>query len=190
MVFIILCRECAPRVRVNKSEERMKHSEMLLPEFDQEMASTRKTIERVPDAKLDWKAHPKSMTMRDIVTHLANIPTWAVHTINKDSLDIAPQGVPQRAAPLGSTREALETFDRNVGEARASIADATDEHLAKDWTLLFNGKAMISQPRAALLRRFVLSHTIHHRAQLGVFLRLNDLPVPSVYGPSADESGM
>jgi uncharacterized damage-inducible protein DinB len=165
-------------------------SETLLPEFDQEMAATRKTIERVPDAKLDWRAHAKSMTMRDIVTHLANIPTWASHVINKDSLDIAPQGVPQRAAPLGSTQEALATFDQNVAGARASIADATDEHLAQTWTLLFNGKTMISQPRSALLRRFVLSHTIHHRAQLGVFLRLNDLPVPSVYGPSADEGGM
>lgn len=168
----------------------MTQSEMLLPEFDQEMAATRRTIERVPDEKLDWQAHAKSMKMRDIITHLSNIPTWASHVINKDSLDIAPQGVPQRAAPVGSTHEALETFDRNVGEARATIASATDEHLARVWTLLFNGQPMVSEPRAPLLRRFVLSHMIHHRAQLGVFLRLNDIPVPSVYGPSADEGGM
>lgn len=163
-------------------------SETLLPEFDREMASTRKTIERVPDEKLDWRAHPKSMSLRDITTHLANIPTWAVHGINLRELDVAPGGVAVRPDPVGSTREAVETFDRNVAEARAALAGADDAKLAEDWTLVHNGQSIFTMPKGAVLRSFVLSHMIHHRAQLGVFLRLNDVAVPSVYGPSADEN--
>ena len=165
-------------------------SEMLLPEFDREMASTRRTIERVPDAKLDWQPHAKSMSMRGIVTHLSNIPTWASYGVTRDSLDIAPQGNPLRAEPVGSTREALELFDRNAAAAREAIAGAGDELLMKPWSLLRDGETVMTLPRVALLRNFVLNHTIHHRAQLGVYLRLNDVAVPSVYGPSADEGGM
>ncbi|MDQ3908383.1 MAG: DinB family protein [Acidobacteriota bacterium] len=165
-------------------------SEMLLPEFEREMATTRRVIERVPDDKLDWQPHAKSMTMRGLTTHLSNIPSWAVHGIAKDSLDVAPQGVPVRATPVGSTEEALEAFDKNVTEARAAIASASDEQLAQGWSLLHNGQTIFTMPRAAVLRQFVLSHMIHHRAQLGVYLRLNDIPVPSVYGPSADEAIM
>ena len=163
-------------------------SETILPEFDQEMASTRKTIERVPDDKLDWQAHPKSMSLRALATHLANIPTWAVHGINRDSLDVAPGGVAVRPDPVGSTREALDIFDRNAAEARAAIAGADDARLAGTWTLMHNGQKIFTLPKSVVLRRFVLSHMIHHRAQLGVFLRLNDVAVPSVYGPSADEN--
>jgi uncharacterized damage-inducible protein DinB len=165
-------------------------SETLLPEFDREMATTRRVIERVPDDKLDWQPHEKSMSLRNLATHLSNIPSWAVHGITKDALDVAPQGVPVRAEPAGSTQEALETFDKNVAEARAAIASASDAQLAEGWSLLHNGHTIFTMPRAAVLRQFVLSHIIHHRAQLGVYLRLNDIPVPSVYGPSADEAIM
>jgi uncharacterized damage-inducible protein DinB len=163
-------------------------SEMLLPEFDREMANTRKSIERVPDDKLDWQPHPKSTPMRGLITHLANMPTWVGHALRQDALDLAPQGVPLRAAPVGSTREAVETFDRNVADARAAIADADDVAFGHPWSLLQNGQTLMTMPKSVVLRSFVMNHMIHHRAQLGVYLRLNDVPVPSVYGPSADES--
>ncbi len=160
----------------------------LLPEFDHEMANTRKTLERVPDDKLDWKPHKKSTAMGGLATHLSNLPTWANHTINKDSLDLAPGGKPMPPAPVvKSTTELLEIFDSNVASARAAIAEASDEELFKPWTLLRNGKEILTLPKIAVLRGFVMNHNIHHRAQLGVYLRLNDIPVPSIYGPSADE---
>jgi uncharacterized damage-inducible protein DinB len=163
-------------------------SEILLSEFDLEMANTRKSIERVPDDKLDWQPHAKSTTMRGLITHLSNMPTWVGHTFNKDALDLAPQGVPVRAAPVGSTKEAVEAFDRNVAEARAAIANADDAAFGESWSLLQNGQTLFTMPKRVVLRSFVMNHMIHHRAQLGVYLRLNDVPVPSVYGPSADES--
>jgi len=165
-------------------------SDALLPEFDQEMANTRKTLERVPDDKFDWKPHQKSSPMGDLSTHLANLPNWASVTIDQDSLDLAPNGEVVRASPLKSRAEVLELFDKNVVAARTAIAGASDEHLFKPWTLLSNGKTILTLPRAAVLRSFVMNHIIHHRAQLGVYLRLNDVPVPSIYGPSADEGGM
>lgn len=166
-------------------------SEALLPEFDLEMANTRKTLERVPDDKMDWKPHEKSTTMRSLATHLANLPTWAGHAINKDSIDLNPPDAPPlRATPANSTAEALETFDRNVASARAAIAGASDEQLFQPWSLLNGGRTVLTLPRAAVLRSFVMNHIIHHRAQLGVYLRLNDVPVPSIYGPSADEGSL
>jgi uncharacterized damage-inducible protein DinB len=167
----------------------MRLSEALLPEFDREMANTRKALERIPDDKLDWTPHAKSTTMRGLATHLANLVSWTVHVIERESLDVAPVGgQPLRAEPVKSIREAVETFDRNVAAARAALAGAEDEHLFKPWTLLSGGNTLFSQPRIAVLRGMIMNHTIHHRAQLGVYLRLNDLPVPALYGPSADES--
>jgi uncharacterized damage-inducible protein DinB len=163
-------------------------AEMLLPEFDREAAMTRKTLERVPDDRLEWRPHEKSTTMRGLTTHLSNLLSWAVHTVEKDSIDIAPGGVPVRAEPIKSVADALEAFDRNAAAARSAIEGATDERLAGAWTLFANGRQIFSQPRAGVLRGMVMNHMIHHRAQLGVYLRLNDVPVPAVYGPSADES--
>lgn len=165
-------------------------SEALLPEFDHEMANTRKTLERVPEEKFGWKPHEKSMKMGDLVTHLTNIPSWTVNTINEDSLDVAPAGQPPlRLDPVASLAEALDTFDKNVAAARDAIKGASDEDLLKPWRLLAGGNTIFTLPRIATLRSFIISHTIHHRAQLGVYLRLNDVPVPSIYGPSADDSG-
>jgi uncharacterized damage-inducible protein DinB len=169
----------------------MSISQQLLPEFDLEMANTRKTLERVPADKFDWKPHQKSTTMGGLATHLANIPTWAVHAIKEDSIDIMPVGKPPlRAEPAASTEEVLERFDKAVAAAREVISQASDEHIMKPWTLLAGGKTVMTLPRAAVLRGFVMSHTIHHRAQLGVYLRLNDIAVPSIYGPSADEGSL
>jgi uncharacterized damage-inducible protein DinB len=160
----------------------------MLPEFDHEMANTRKTLERVPDEKFGWKPHDKSFLMGSLATHLANLPGWTNVTIDMDEFDMSPGGKPLKAPECQSTREVLETFDQNVAKARAAMSSATDERLFGLWTLLADGNKVLSLPRVAVLRSFVLNHIIHHRAQLGVYLRLNDIPVPSIYGPSADEN--
>jgi uncharacterized damage-inducible protein DinB len=166
----------------------MSFSSVLLPEFDREMAITRRTLERAPEEKFAWKPHEKSMTLGRLASHLAEIPTLANATVNLDSFHINAPGAPPRQAKLATSRkELLEWFDTNVAAARAAIAGASDEHLKHPWTLLLAGKELLSMPRIGALRTLVVSHTIHHRAQLGVYLRLNDVPVPSVYGPSADE---
>lgn len=164
-------------------------SESLLPEFDIEMANTRKTLERVPEDKSDWKPHEKSAAMGGLATHLSNIPTWAVYTIDQDSLDLAPGGKPLPHAEIAKSQaELLATFDANAAQARAAIAGASDAELFKPWSLMSNGNTILTLPKIAVLRSFVMNHLIHHRAQLGVYLRLNDIPVPAIYGPSADES--
>jgi uncharacterized damage-inducible protein DinB len=161
----------------------------LLPEFDQEMATTRKVLERVPGDKLGWKPHTKSWPMGDLATHLTNLPEWVGIALNQDSLDLAPAGAElPRIKPAESQKEILERFDGAVATARATLAKATDEQLMKPWTLLRTGKTLLTLPRVAVLRSFVLNHLIHHRGQLSVYLRLNDVPVPSIYGPSADEN--
>jgi uncharacterized damage-inducible protein DinB len=162
--------------------------ESMLPEFDHEMANTRKTLERVPDDKFAWKPHEKSSAMGGLATHLSNLPAWTSLTIEMDEFDMAPEGKPVTAPPLHYRQDVLEVFDKNVTAARAALAGASDEHLFKPWTLLSNGNKVLSLPRVAVLRGFVMNHIIHHRAQLGVYLRLNDIPVPSIYGPSADEA--
>ena len=163
----------------------------LLQELEFEAPSTRKTLERVPD-KFDWKPHAKSMSLGRLAQHLSEIPHWTVETISKDELDLAPPGAPphQPAAPMTSRSQILESFDKNLSEARAALQSASDEHLMKPWSLKMGGKTVLTMPRVAVVRNFVLNHTVHHRAQLGVYLRLNDVPVPSVYGPSADEGSM
>jgi uncharacterized damage-inducible protein DinB len=167
----------------------MSIAESILPEFDQEMAGTRKTLERIPDEKLDWKAHPKSNTIGWVAMHLAQLPGWAVLTLTQDSLDINPTGgKPYRTPPASSRQQVLDEFDRNVAEARRVIASTSDEDFMKPWSLLDGGKTVLTMPRAAVMRGFVLNHIIHHRAHLCVYLRMNDIPVPALYGPSADES--
>jgi len=163
-------------------------SKSLLPEFDNEMANTRKTLERVPDAKFAWKPHNKSSAMGALATHLANLPSWGSLTLNSDSFDLAPEGKPIKTPELSSTSAVLAKFDENAAATRAAIEAASDEDLFRPWTLQSNGQTLMTMPKVAVLRNFVLNHMIHHRAQLGVYLRLNDIPVPAVYGPSADES--
>jgi uncharacterized damage-inducible protein DinB len=165
--------------------------ELLLTEFDQEMAGTRKTLERVPENKLSWKPHEKSGSMIWLAGHLAHLPEWAAVTMTQDSFDMSPNGVsmPVPAAPK-STKELLEIFDKNVKAGRAGLAGGSDSELSKPWSLLDKGKVLFTMPRGECLRKWVLSHIVHHRAQLGVYLRLNDIPVPALYGPSADEQGM
>ena len=163
--------------------------EALLPEFDQEMATTRKVLDRVPEDKLGWKPHEKSSSVGDLATHLVNLPEWVGIAIKQDSLDLAPPGgEAPRAKPVTSHAEMLERFDKAVAAARTALAEVSDEHLMKPWTLLRSGQTIMTLPRVAVLRGFVISHMIHHRGQMSVYLRLNDVPVPSIYGPSADEA--
>lgn len=165
----------------------MSISKSMLPEFDYEMANCRKTLERVPDEKFSWKPHDKSFAMGALATHLANLPSWGSLTLNSDSFDLAPEGKPLKTPELNSTSEVLLKFDENAATTRAAIEAASDGDLFKTWTLQSNGKTIMTLPKIAVLRSFVMNHMIHHRAQLGVYLRLNDIPVPSIYGPSADE---
>src|SRR5262245_27124774 len=135
--------------------------EAMLPEFDQEMATTRKVLDRVPEDKLGWKPHEKSWPMGDLATHLVNLPEWVGIALNQDSFDLAPPGAePQRAKPANSHAEILERFDKAVAAARATLAAASDEHLLKPWTLLRGGQAIFTLPRVAVLRGFVLNHII------------------------------
>jgi uncharacterized damage-inducible protein DinB len=164
--------------------------EALLGEYDHEMANTRRELERAPEDKWEWRPHPKSFSMGQLATHLATVPSWTVETLTKTELDVAPGGKPAPTPELAKSRaELLERFDSNVKAGRAALAAAKDQDLFVPWALLQNGKQIMSMPRAAVLRGFILSHVIHHRAQLGVYLRMNDVPVPAIYGPSADEAG-
>ncbi len=161
----------------------------LLPEFNNEMANTRKMLERVPEDRFAWKPHAKSWALGGLASHVANIPTWAGHAMANETFDLMPDGkLPARDVPQAPSRAALlATFDQNVAAAHAVISAAEDAELMKSWSLLRHGQTIMSMPRAAVLRSFVMNHLIHHRAQLGVYLRLNDVPVPGMYGPSADE---
>jgi uncharacterized damage-inducible protein DinB len=159
----------------------------LLPEFDHEMSMTRKLLERVPDDRLAWKPHAKSMSVGGLATHLSNLPWWGQVTIAQSELDLA-SFPPQPEAT--SRAQILETFDRNVGATRAAISGRSDAEMMAHWTLKRAGQTILSLPRAAVWRSFVISHVVHHRGQLSVYLRLLDVPVPSIYGPSADEGGL
>ena len=166
-------------------------SQAFLPEFDAEFANTRKTIERVPDDKLAWKPHSKSFSMGELAIHLAEAPAWGTAVLSQDSFDVAPPGGAAYERPkLGSRKEILDMFDKNLSQTRAVLAGISDEQFLKPWSLLKGGQTMMTMPRLAVFRSFVMNHNVHHRAQLGVYLRLNDLPVPSIYGPSADEGAM
>jgi uncharacterized damage-inducible protein DinB len=168
----------------------MSISETILPEFDHEMANTRKTLERVADDKFDWKPHEKSMTLGALSSHVANIPGWTASTFSGNELDIQPEGAEPYSEPEAkSVKELLEMFDKNAASARAALAGASDEAWQGKWSLKMTGKTFFTLPRTAVVRGFILSHLIHHRAQLGVYLRLLDIPVPAIYGPSADEGG-
>ncbi len=163
----------------------------LIPEFDHEMETTRKTLERVPEDKLDFKPHDTSMPMGRLAGHIAEMVGFAPATFQGDTFDFAPPGgTPMQPTVMTSRKQILELFDKNVAAARAAISKASDEELQKTWTLLNGGKTFFSMPRITVLRSMILNHIIHHRGQLSVYLRMNRAPVPSIYGPSGDEGGM
>ena len=160
----------------------------MLPEFDQEMQSTRKVLERLPDDNWSWKPHDKSGTVGWYAGHIATLPGWTTMTINTEQLDYAPVDGPGYQPPKIENREqTLANFDKEVGEARAALASVSDEDMMKGWTLLAGGQTIFTMPRVACIRGMVMNHLIHHRGQLTVYYRMLGIPVPGLYGPSGDE---
>jgi len=148
------------------------------------MGTTRKLLERVPADRLPWKPHPKSMTLGGLCTHLANLPNWGATVLAETAFDLA--SAPPNLEPLGSCAEILSLFDESSRKTRASL-DKTDAELAGPWTLKRGVHQMFTMPKVTAFRTFVLYHLVHHRGQLSVYLRLNDVALPSIYGPTADE---
>lgn len=159
----------------------------LLPEFDREMAVTRQLLERVPEGKAGWKPHQKSFSLGDLSLHLATLPTWALSTLEQTEFDINPPGGSGFTPPkYESVAATLKAFDENAKATRAAIAGASDGEMMVSWTFKNAGQTVFSMPRVAVLRSFVMNHLIHHRGQLSVYLRLQDVPLPPIYGPTAD----
>lgn len=160
-------------------------AQALLPEFDFEMANTRRTLERLPETKLNWKPDPKSMDLGRLAGHIAEMTGFAKVTMETDSVDMDPASYKPFIAT--SRDQLLREFDKNVAGSRAAIAGSNDEEMMKPWTFSAGGNVIFTMPRAAVLRSMMMSHIIHHRAQLTVYYRMNGVPVPGLYGPSADE---
>lgn len=156
----------------------------LLAEFDHEMGTTRRLLERVPDGSLGWKPHDKSRSMAGLATHLASLPHWASVILTSDAFDLS--AAPRAQSDKASSAAILEAFDAETKQSRP-LLDKTDAELTARWTLRRNGQEIFTMPRIAAFRTFVLYHSVHHRGQLSVYLRLNGIDVPAIYGPSADE---
>ena len=164
------------------------YAQMTLPEFEHEMATTRKMLERVPEDKLDWKPHEKSNTIGWNANHLAEIPGWGANILSESFYDMNPPGGKPYKTPAVATRaELLSAFDAGVAEAREALKSITDEQADAIWSFKSGGETMLEMPKRVAFRMWVISHAIHHRAILSVYYRLNDVPVPAIYGPSADE---
>jgi uncharacterized damage-inducible protein DinB len=157
----------------------------LIEELKQEAATTRKHLERAPEKDFDWKPHEKSMSLGALCSHLAESSAWTAEILEKDGVDIDPSSYQPWVAK--SRAELLEKFDANLATSLQVLKDQPDEKLMRPWTMRVGGKEVFTMPRLAVLRSFILSHVIHHRGQLGVYLRLRDVPLPAVYGPTADE---
>ncbi len=158
----------------------------LLPEFDREMGLTRRLLQRLPNGQFAWKPHEKSMTLGRLAEHLAEMPMWCTVTIAQQGVDAA-SGRPEGYRSPTTRDEVLDLFDKNVIDGRAALIGRTDAELTAPWTLRMAGKELFTMPKAAVLRNFVMNHLVHHRGQLSVYLRLHNVPIPSMYGPSADE---
>jgi uncharacterized damage-inducible protein DinB len=156
----------------------------LLPEFDREIASTRNLLERVPDEKLDWRPHPRSWTLGELATHVANLPGWGGFTLTTDGLDLADT---PPAQPRTDRQGILALLEETSTSARKALEDATPEQMEEDWTLRMGKDVVFTLPKGVVYRTTVMNHLIHHRGQLSVYLRMLDVPVPGLYGPSADD---
>lgn len=167
---------------ITDGEESMSISETFLPEFDQEMATTRRLLERVPSDKATWKPHEKSFSMAHLAQLVARMPGWITQILGNTSLDLS------RSVPYSNeaTETLLAEFDRNVKDARAALASTADPDFAVSWALRMGDRELMRLPRVAVVRQ-TINHLVHHRGQLTVYLRLVDVPLPSIYGPTADE---
>jgi uncharacterized damage-inducible protein DinB len=162
----------------------MMDGSMFLPEFEHEFSETRRALERVPEEKFDWKPHDKSFSLHDLAAHLAEVPKWTSVTLNMDVFDLDE---PYERVVPETKAEILAHFDEAVAEAKEILEGTSGETLMQTWTMKQNGEVALAMPKAAVLRSFILNHNVHHRAQLGLYLRMLDVPVPGHYGPSADE---
>lgn len=160
--------------------------ETVLSEFDDEMAMTRRLLERLPDGSLEWKPHERSMSLGELATHLAHIPRWGTSILERDGYDL-DHADKNDAVALTSTAAVLETFDRHAAGVRRTLVDRGDGELVAPWSLNRGEHLIMSLPRVSALRRFVLNHLVHHRGQLTVYLRMQNVPLPPLYGSSADE---
>jgi uncharacterized damage-inducible protein DinB len=163
--------------------------ESILPEFEHEMETTRLVVERVPAARADWKPHPKSRSLGELASHIVDLPRFVPLILQSEFFDAAPPGgEPYAPSRFDSSERMLARLDENVGGARDAIAaTSSDAEFMVPWSLKRAGKVIFTVPRVAALRTFLLNHLIHHRGQLTVYLRLQDVPLPSVYGPTADQ---
>ncbi|WP_121357083.1 DinB family protein [Flavisolibacter nicotianae] len=160
-------------------------NQSLIPEFQQETASTKKMLGKVPDGKFDWKPHGKSMSLGKLASHIANIPNWMTLVLTTDEFDFAKGGYKEENA--ASQQELASTFESNYQKALQTLQNASDETLRGSWTLRGGDHVFFTLPRIAAVRTLAMNHLLHHRGQLSVYLRLLDVPVPGMYGPSADE---
>lgn len=165
----------------------MTTANLLLEDFDSEMSNTRRTLERIPDDKPNFRAHEKSMPMGKLAMHCSTLPLFGSYLIEDDGMDLAAPKRPHYDLAFTSREQCLKEFDENAAKCRAALAAATDEQLATLWRFSFGEHLISHDSRSASFRRMFFNHLIHHVAQLGVYLRLNDVPVPALYGPSADE---
>ena len=164
--------------------------QMLLPEFDHEMGNTRRLLEIVPAADAAWRPHPKSYSLGDLAAHIAMLPLWGKLVLEQPELDLgSPANASIAGIPFTTMPDLLDRFDRYLRDTRAALASMADGAMGVTWSLKNRGKTVFSIPRIAALRGFILSHMIHHRGQLSVYLRLRDVPLPSLYGPTADTRG-
>jgi uncharacterized damage-inducible protein DinB len=159
----------------------------LLPEFDHEMGTTRRLLERTPEAQFAWKPHEKSMSLGQLAGHIANIPHWCDAILQHTVFDVSSLGEDVRPRVPESIASLLKEFDAKVATARAGIAATGDAEMLTPWTFKQGGHELFTMPRIAAVRSFIMNHLIHHRGQLSVYLRLNNVPLPSMYGPTADE---
>jgi uncharacterized damage-inducible protein DinB len=162
-------------------------AQSLLPEFDHEMSTTRTLLAAVPDAYAAWQPHAKSMSLGRLAAHIGNMPNWVLLTLQHDELDVGIAGATGQR-PFESSAATLERFDALVRSSRAALAETPDPLMLAPWTLKSGGHPLFSMPRNGILRAWVLNHMIHHRGQLSVYLRLLDVPLPSIYGPTADST--
>jgi uncharacterized damage-inducible protein DinB len=162
----------------------MSQIQALLKEMQQEAATTRKMLERVPEDKFDWKPHPKSGTLKWLSTHIAELPGWVEMTLTTSELDF--EANPYKQEPIGSTADLLQYFEKSLEKGKAQLEKATEKDLEETWTLRNGSQILVACSKAEMIR-VAYCQTVHHRAQLGVYLRLLDIPIPGSYGPSADE---
>ena len=167
----------------------MRISDALLPELDQELATTRKCLARIPEDKFTYKPHPKSFDMGSLAIHIATMLQWGVVTLQSDSFDYAPVDGEPWVPPTATTNaELLAIFDKGAAEFRSALAATENDVMMKPWSLAGGGKVMFTMPKIAVIRGMIFNHIVHHRGQLSVYMRMCDIPVPSIYGPSADEA--